>query len=638
MLDYCANNLEFLMYCGGDLPQHIGDVVASKIKLVNQYGASELGVCAQLEFKTTYDPKDWKYVQFHRDAGYEFRHMVEDTYELYAVHNKNLEAHQSTFTIFPGTTEYGSRALFVRHPTKPDLWSWKARADDIIVFLNGEKTNPVSMEQHIITRNPEVTAALVIGTHRFQAALLLEVNMGQELSIQERAAFIEKLWPSIEEANQECPAHAKIAKSHILFTSPGKPVLRAGKGTIQRAGTLSLYADEINALYAEADKLADPVSGESDVQVDVTDHQTLSAFVRDTFASAMQRAALDDQDNLFQLGLDSFQTLLALRTLRQALKIPDLGLSTIYTSPSVEGLVQALVKLSKNQHASKESELQARLAERDALLKELRDRVDAIANKVTVVSNVSPPAKQTVILTGSTGTLGSQILSQLLPDPSVDHVYCLIRGSDAEKRQSTLNATRGLSTVFPVDRVTFLTADLTDPSLGVESQVYERLRTQVTLIIHAAWPVNFNLPLDSFRSSLVGLVTLIQFAATGSQKPHLHYISSIGSIPGAATTKEGIPERILPSPVPRLNGYSESKYIAELLLAHASSLSPSLSLSLSRVGQVSGVINGPGLWNPQEWFPSLVLTSAHIGALPQSLGAMDQIDWLPIDRLGVGAG
>lgn len=48
LLDYCAKNLELLIYCGGDLPQAIGDVIASKTRLVNQFGASELGLTPNL--------------------------------------------------------------------------------------------------------------------------------------------------------------------------------------------------------------------------------------------------------------------------------------------------------------------------------------------------------------------------------------------------------------------------------------------------------------------------------------------------------------------------------------------------------------------------------------------------------------
>lgn len=253
LLDYCVKNLELIMYSGGDLPQSIGDVIASRIKVVNRYGASELGITPLL-LSEDRALGDWKYVQFHPDLGYQLRHVTENQFELCVALDPGIVGMQPTFTIFPHIKEYNSRDLFVPHPTKPNLWAWHARVDDIIVFLNGEKHNPVSMEQYIVSHNPEVSACLVVGAQRFQAALLVELDTDKdEVSVSERASYIEKLWPSIEEANRDAPAHAHIFKSHVLFTHPKKPMLRAGKGTIQRAGTLKMYATEIDALYEAAD-------------------------------------------------------------------------------------------------------------------------------------------------------------------------------------------------------------------------------------------------------------------------------------------------------------------------------------------------------------------------------------------------
>lgn len=176
LLAYCSRHLEAIIFCGGDLPQSIGDVVASKLKLFNQFGASELGLTPNILSIELRNPQDWKYVQFHPDLGIEMRHVTDGIHELYAKRDSIIAKQQPTFTIFPQAQEYASRDLFVRHPDpgKRDLWCWRARADDIIVFLNGEKTNPISMEQHVSSRNPEITAALVIGAQRFQAALLVE--------------------------------------------------------------------------------------------------------------------------------------------------------------------------------------------------------------------------------------------------------------------------------------------------------------------------------------------------------------------------------------------------------------------------------------------------------------------------------
>ena len=128
----------------------------------------------------------------------ELRHITDGIHELYAVRDPELKELQPTFTVFSDIQEYASRDLFVRHASKDKqhVWSWQARADDIIVLLNGEKTNLNPMEQHIVSRNPDVSAAPIVGAQRFQAALLVEtVTNGMELSLAERAAFIEWIWP-----------------------------------------------------------------------------------------------------------------------------------------------------------------------------------------------------------------------------------------------------------------------------------------------------------------------------------------------------------------------------------------------------------------------------------------------------------
>ncbi|KAL8722726.1 MAG: hypothetical protein Q9225_000838 [Loekoesia sp. 1 TL-2023] len=288
ILEYCSQHLSAILYCGGDLPQAIGDAVASKIKLINQFGATELGLTPNILSPQGRDPGDWKYVQFHPDLGLEMRYVADDTFELYAVRNSRLESTQPTFTIFPDSQEYASRDLFVRHPSpsKSDLWKWKARADDIVVFLNGEKTNPISMEQHIVSSNSKVAAALVIGAQRFQAALLIElVTDKNELTPAERAAFLEKIWPTVSEANSNAPSHARVTKSHILFTAPQKPMMRAGKGTVQRAGTLKAYQDEIDALYKDADQLSEDKNPQILATNYPADPASLSRYVKEIIIS-----------------------------------------------------------------------------------------------------------------------------------------------------------------------------------------------------------------------------------------------------------------------------------------------------------------------------------------------------------------
>ena len=635
LLEYCAEKLEAIIYCGGDLPQAIGDIVASRIRLVNQFGASELGLTPNLLSQTNRSPEDWKYVEFHPKLGLELRHTMDGMHELYAVRNPKLKELQPTFTIFPETQEYASRDLFVRHPSreKHNLWRWQARADDVIVFLHGEKTNPNSMEQHIVARNPDVSAALVIGAQRFQAALLVEpVTSGRELSLAEQAAFIERIWPTVEEANADAPSHAQIMKSHVLLTKPQKPMLRAGKGTMQRSGTLKSYAVEIDKLYKDADTMSEDFSGIGAAATGNFDKDLVSKTVRHFILENANWKSLDNSDNFFALGMDSLQALVLVRKLKQALRVPDIALSTIYTNPSVDSLSGAILHLSDKTKASKISREQKRVEERKAFVEEYKEKIDRI--KYQSETRVEHD-KEVVILTGSTGALGSYILDYLLRDPAVARVICLNRAQDSLSLHIKRNETRGLPDPRTLGKeLSFFTADFAQEHLGLSTQVLETLVADTTLIIHNAWPVNFNLPLHSFRPQLDSLLNLLKMMSHSQRSPQLFFISSISSVMSYKSSSSMTPETIITADTaPGPNGYAESKSVAESLLDYASQKHGFLC-SVARVGQIAGSVHHAGIWNPDEWFPSMIITSAHISAIPDSLGPVfDTIDWIPMDLL-----
>ena len=88
----------------------------------------------------------------------------------------------------------------------------------------------------------------------------------------------------------------------------------------------------------------------------------------------------------------------------------------------------------------------------------------------------------TVILTGSTGSLGSYLLDTLYRSKRVSRIICLNRSSNAAEKHKQMGQQRGLSPLHP-GRVEFLKADLSKPRLGIDSETYETLRSTVTHII-----------------------------------------------------------------------------------------------------------------------------------------------------------
>lgn len=345
------------------------------------------------------------------------------------------------------------------------------------------------MEQHIVAHNADISAALVVGAQRFQAALLIEpITGGQALDTTERAAFIERIWPTVEEANRDAPSHARLMKSHVLFTQPLKPILRAGKGTVQRSGTLKAYAGEIGTLYKDAETISSSLDAELMDPSGKVDEKMISTGVRQAVLSVVERPDLVEIDNFFSIRMDSLQALKLVRRLRQILAMPTIALSTLYTNPSISALAAAILHLSDQDQKSMASQQEPQAKQRNSMIEDYKASVDKIMlSRPNAGSNgPSEQAQDVVVLTGSTGTLGSYILDALLQNGSVAYVYCLNRARDSLSAQIERNRLLGPRDPSANRRISFLTANLGQVQFGLEKAEYNALTSKTTLIIHNA--------------------------------------------------------------------------------------------------------------------------------------------------------
>lgn len=673
LLARCARHLRFVLYAGGDLPQALGDRVAAAVELRCWYGASECGLPHQL-VPPGLGPGDWNYLRFHPSVGASFEPVAGGAYEL--VMRRDDDRPQTAFSIRgqEDVDHYRSNDLFTPHPTVPDAWRWRGRADDIIVFSNGEKTNPVAMEQHVVVQNPEVASAVVVGTRRFQPALLIELaagvvgdndsgaSQGGLLDTARQADLIERIWPSIQEANRVAPAFARVDKALVLILPTDRPLIRAGKGTIQRAASIAQYAAEIDALYDHADVVddkGDDGDPSREAPVALTDVESVRRFIRDSvdkvtdgFGSKTEAVQTDStEETFFDRGMDSLMALQLIRILRRGLHRPDLGLSTIYSNPTVSQL-QAAITSGPEWDAHEDSDaklMEPFLKTYSELIQHLRGEPEASASANSRHEASVRDGPTTVVLTGSTGTIGTFLLRALLSNPKVKHIFCLNRSRDGGRAaQEARLAASGLGGSDLDQRVTFLHADLSQPLLGLDDATYKDLQTRLGdqaqgAIIHNAWPVNFNLGLAAFQPQLAGLVNLFRLATSEDHTTpaRFFFISSVSAV-GSAAEESGkpVPEEIFTShDTPFPNGYARSKFLSEILCDRAAR-ALGIPTTVVRVGQVAGAVRGGGgsgrgsEWNRAEWLPTLILGSRALGCVPDSLGPrFSEIDWVPSDVL-----
>ncbi|KAL5041190.1 hypothetical protein BDW71DRAFT_212375 [Aspergillus fruticulosus] len=263
LLDLTGKHLESIFYTGGDVADVYGNAVSQRVKLFNVNGSTELASYPALRPAGKWDRTIWKYIMPHPIAGIDFRCHSWDggdaKYEAVIVRNASLDDIQPIFTVFPHLKEYRSGDLFSPHPSIPQLWVYRGRADDCFVLVTGSNINPLAMEAHVVA-HPEVKGALMIGQRRPRPGLIIELEddiqaeeegMASDNSDERRMALIDRIWPAIERGNMEYYDLARVTKDRVIFTVPGKPMKRTPKGTVQRRPTADLYQQEIDEMYGD---------------------------------------------------------------------------------------------------------------------------------------------------------------------------------------------------------------------------------------------------------------------------------------------------------------------------------------------------------------------------------------------------
>ncbi|KAF7628416.1 hypothetical protein AFLA_003773 [Aspergillus flavus NRRL3357] len=602
---------------------------ALKDRLIPCIGSTELGHIPPTKSKAT--PEDWKYYQWPYYPDIHMELHEEGLYEMVIRRSPDSRLLHGVFHVFPELQEWRTKDLFSKHPTEGGLWRFESRTDDIIVLGNGEKVNPIEMEAaiegHDLVRN-----AMIAGRGMTECVLLVEPDWDKFGDRDLDDGFIDEIWDSVEAANKQGPGYAYIEKDRIGIASREKPFQMNAKGTLRRALVCKDYESEISAL-GDDDPL-NPVGSSSDAfQGD--DVQT---FIRQVVSSVSPNLELEEDTDFFATGLDSLQVIRMARIVTRGISMGSKESRGIHIDPQVIYRYCTIKSLSAYLSNAIEGnvsngEAEDKVEDVQATLKHITNKYTASLPKIEHKA-LQVPSQSNIILTGSTGSLGSYLLDVLLSEPSIQKVYCLNRSSDAFERQRSSFHDRQLNVKALLSpKAEFLTTNLDDKTLGLSQSKYTELLNKTDAIVHNAWKVDFNLSVHSFEKDHIrGTRNLLDLCISSPKTAHMYFVSSIATTSGWDPSRGKIPEDILPDTVePPLQGYGQSKYVAENICLAASTRS-SVPVTILRVGQVAGpTTKSGGYWNLDEWFPSLVFTSKSMGSIPESLDM--PVEWIPVNTL-----
>ncbi|CAG8585811.1 39686_t:CDS:2 [Gigaspora margarita] len=409
---------------------------------------------------------------------------------------------------------------------------------------------------------------------------------------------------NVTKTNNDSPSLSRIFDEMVyILPLEGKTLSRTLKNNVQRKKVEIEFKEEIEMLYDNFSAIGDSFS--------LTD---------------------DGETSFFSIGLDSLSTTKLRAILQKQFPIINLPHDVIFEYNTFQSLTQyltkELLKISSPQSQNAEDEFKAKL-------QALKNEVDSYIQKYSTTDKFPPVANfnkinevinkergETVLMTGVTGSLGSFILRDLLNNPNVLKIYCLVRASDENHGWSRLKDSfvqRNLDTsLLSKERVIILPSDLSDSKFGQTEKIYSNLVQEATQIYHVAWRLDFNSKIEAFeRDSIAGTVHLLMLAHeayTHHKNVHFNF-----------TSKDELPHDISNA---MLNGYGLSKFITENVCAEWSR-KISLKLDIHRVGQVSGD-SVTGVWNTREHIPLMIKGAQIMKIMPNSYSS--NVDWIPVSQ------
>ncbi|KAK9421780.1 putative NRPS-like enzyme [Seiridium unicorne] len=616
----------FVSSAGSKLPDEIGDMLTEAgVHIGMQFGSTETGLILSSAYRPQGD-RAWNYLRPppHVAPFVQFRSIGEwgGLHECIVLDgHKGKTASNSD----DPPQSWHTNDLFTPHHIIPNAWKFIGRMDDRITLLNGEKVLPLSIEG-CIRQHHLVREVVVFGIDREVPGLLLFRAPGTSHLTDDD--FLEQVWPAIEDANRHSEGFAQISRECIAIIAEDVNCPTTDKSSIKRGQIYRDFAEVINEVYQS---LENPVVGSLCLSV-----PELESWI----AQAMGEMGHEIQDldaDFFSAGVDSLK---AIQLRAKILKNIDLGdnvsqLTTtiVYDCGSPARLASRLYAIRKGveeEEGKEEICLTKALIEENSAFRAFEDTSEA--------PSCSSSLNKVVLLTGTTGFLGAHLLAALVAAENVAKVYTIVR-PQGQEYQSVLARVhdslenRGLA--LSLEKVTVISADMTNPNFGLERPDFDSIRSNITHIIHCAWPVNFALPISSFSQHIRTLHELLQFSIESRQRPHLLFCSSIGV---AQSIRHSAP--VASEPIAELGnaaptGYARSKLVGERIVQAA--VEAGARASILRIGQITpGIRSGlTKLWNPDEAIPLMIRSSRSqsAGCLPVLGSARDRCNWTPVDVL-----
>ncbi|MFJ3506580.1 amino acid adenylation domain-containing protein [Streptomyces luteogriseus] len=436
-------------------------------------------------------------------------------------------------------------------------------------------------------------------------------------------------------ARGDRPGHTRLVA--YVVPLPGRrvpvPELRRHLAALLPDHMLPTAVVELGSLpltpNGKLDRDALPAPETGTPSIDAAPGNSREAVLAGLFAEVLRLPAVGVHDDFFALGGHSLLATRLINRIRSECGT-ELSVRTLFQSPTVAGLAAAVEAAERPAAGSAEG------ADRVDL------RAEAVLDPAITTEGCLPvdprvhDSPRRILLTGSTGFLGSFLLRELLDRTEAD-VWCLVRAANDEEAAERLRTALVAYQLWDEalsGRIVAVAGDLEKPLLGLTEERFALVADRIEVIYHNGARVNI---VDSYArlktANVLGTREVIRLAATTRIKP-LHYVSSSAVGVGRDRTADVVREdrRVAPDRVAS-NGYVRTKWVAEELVRAAGERGiPAVIYRPSRVSGHTGTgvcTTGDALW-------TMVRAIIELGAAPDRTvreGMRFDVDLVPVDHV-----
>ncbi|WP_127025329.1 thioester reductase domain-containing protein, partial [Chroococcidiopsis cubana] len=233
-----------------------------------------------------------------------------------------------------------------------------------------------------------------------------------------------------------------------------------------------------------------------------------------------------------------------------------------------------------------------------------------------------------IFLTGATGFLGAFLLQELLQQTQAE-IYCLVRATDRDSARSKIQNNLEKYGIWQDTfrgRVIPVLGDLSKFQLGLSTEDFQKIASQVDVIYHSAAWLNYVYPYHALKpSNVLGTQEIFRLASFGKVKP-VHHISTVAVFESSFYWGKTVSES---DPLAHSDGmklsYSQSKWVAEKLAQIARDRG--IPVSIYRPPFISGH-SQTGAWYTDDVICRTIAGCIQLGCMT---GITDMLDLSPVD-------